>query len=61
MKDRTSVIFTNRMDKKTIKGANKAKAGYIKKFGDDSNKDYKIGFADIPTLDYIDAKNIVFK
>ena len=61
MKDRTSVIFNNPMDKKTIKGAEKSKQNYIKKFGDDSEKDYKIGFADIPTLDYIDAKNIVFK
>ena len=61
MKDRTAVIFGNPMDEKTIKGAEKSKQNYIKKFGDDSEKDYKIGFADIPTLDYIHAKNIVFK
>jgi len=60
MKDRTSVIFNNPMDKKTIKGAEKAKAGYIKKFGDDSDKDYKLNFADIKTLDYLGAKNIIF-
>ena len=60
MKDRTSVIFNNPMDKKTIKGAEKSKANYIKKFGDDSNKDYKANFADIKTLDFIGAKNIIF-
>ena len=61
MQDKTSVIFGNKMDQKTIKSAEKSKQSYIKKFGDDSNKDYKIGFVDIPTLDYIKAKNVVFK
>ena len=61
MKDRTSVIFGNKMPQKVVKGAEKSKANYIKKFGNDSQKDYKIGFADIPTLDFIKTKNIVFK
>ena len=61
MKDRTSVIFNNKIDKKTIKAAEKSKAKYIKKFGDDSNEDYKLGFTEIKTLDFIGAKNIVFK
>ena len=61
MIDKTSVIFGNQIDKKTIKSAEKSKQKYIKKFGDDSEKDYKIGFAEIPTLDYIKTKNIVFK
>ena len=60
MSDKTSVIFNNPMPKKVIKGANKSKIKYIKKYGDDSNKDYKIGFIDIPTLDFIDASNIIF-
>ena len=60
MNDKTSVIFNNQINKKTIKQAEKSKKGYIKKFGDDSNADYKINFVDIPTLDYIGAKNIVF-
>ena len=60
MKDKTSIIFNNPMDKKTIKGAEKSKAKYIKKYGDDSSKDYKISFKDIPTLDFINASNIVF-
>ena len=60
MADKTSVIFNNPMTKKVIKGAEKSKKKYIKKFGDDSNADYKIGFKDIPTLDFINTSNIVF-
>lgn len=60
MADKTAVIFGNPMSKGTIRGAEKSKAGYIKKYGDDSSKDYKIGFKDIPTLDFINASNIVF-
>ncbi len=48
------------MSKGTIKGAEKSKKKYIKKYGDDSNTDYKIGFKDIDTLDFIKASNIVF-
>ncbi len=60
MNDKTSVIFNNPMSKKTIKGANKSKAKFIKKYGDDSNADYKINFVPIKTLDFIGAQNIVF-
>ena len=60
MKDRTSVIFGNPIDKKTIKKAKKSKAKYVKKYGDDSKADYKISFKDIDTLDFINATNIVF-
>ena len=59
MSDKTSVIFNNPMTKKVIKGAEKSKKKYIKKFGDDSKADYKISFKDIPTLDFINASNIV--
>ena len=60
MSDKSSVIFNNKMPKKVVKGAEKSKAEYIKKYGDDSQKDYKLEFKDIPTLDYIGASNIVF-
>ncbi|MBP5694992.1 MAG: hypothetical protein J6X03_06135 [Bacilli bacterium] len=60
MKDKSSVIFGNKIDEKTIKAANKSKAKYIKKYRDDSSKDYKINFQDINTLDFIGASNIVF-
>ena len=58
--DKTSSIFNNPQSKKVIKGANKSKAKYIKKYGDDSTADYKISFKSIPTLDFIGADNIVF-
>ena len=48
------------MPKKVVKKAEKSKAKYIKKYGDDSKKEYRLAFQDIPTLDYIAAKNIVF-
>ncbi len=60
MKDKTSVIFGNRIDAKTIKAAEKSKRKYIKKYGDDGNADYKISFSPIDTLDFIGADNIVF-
>jgi len=60
MNDKTSLIFNNPIDKKTIKAANKSKKKFIKKYGDDSKADYKIGFKPIDTLDYIGADNIVF-
>ena len=38
--DKSSIIFGNKIDDKTISKANKSKAKFIKKFGDDSNKTY---------------------
>ncbi len=61
MEDKTSVIFGNEIPKKVVKKANKSKKKAIKEFGDDSNSDYKIGFENIPTLDFINTTNIVFK
>ncbi len=58
--DKSSIIFGNKIDNKSIKKANKSKKKYQKKFGDDSNADYKLGFKPIDTLDFIGANNIVF-
>ncbi|MCH5161220.1 MAG: hypothetical protein J1G04_04230 [Clostridiales bacterium] len=58
--DKSSVIFGNAIDKKTIKRANKSKRKYIKKYGDDSNKDYRLSFVPIDTLDFIGAQKVVF-
>ncbi|MCR4676173.1 MAG: hypothetical protein K5634_02950 [Sphaerochaetaceae bacterium] len=60
MSDKSSVIFGNSMPDKVVRQAEKSKASYIKKFGDDSQKHYSLGFVDIPDLDFIGAKNIVF-
>ena len=59
--DKTSIIFGNPIDKKTIKKAEKSKKKYLIKFTDDSNKDYKLGFEKIDSLSFLGAKNIVFK
>ena len=61
MTDKTSVIFGNEIDKKTIKNANKSKNKYLKKFGDDSKKEYKLGIEPIKALDNIGVSNLVFK
>ena len=59
IKDKSSVIFGNQIDKKTIKKANKSKQKFVKRFGDDSKKEYHLGLADIPSLDFINCKNLV--
>ena len=60
MTDKSSVIFGNKMTAGTVKSAEKSKAGYIKKYGDDSEKDYKLSFKPIDTLENIGVSNIVF-
>ncbi len=59
--DRSGVIFGNRIDRRTLRSAVKSKARYIRKYGDDSGADYKIGYEAIPALDFLGAKNMVFK
>ena len=60
IKDRSSVIFGNKIDEKTIKKANKSKAKFIKKYGDDSNKEYHLKAVEIPSLKEMGVKNLVF-
>ncbi len=60
MTDKSSVIFGNVMPEKLVRKAEKNKAKYVKKFGDDSNADYKIALEPIPTLSEIGVQNIVF-
>ncbi len=60
MTDRSKTIFGNAMSEKTIKAAEKSKAKYVKKYGDDSAADYKIEFAPIDALSFIGAQNIRF-
>ena len=59
--DKSSVIFGNEITKKIVKKAEKSKKSYQKKYGDDSNVDYKIGFEKINELDFINVNNIVSK
>ena len=59
MSDKTSVIFGNPMDRKTIRAAEKNRLKYLKKYGDDSEKDYVLAETPIDTLDFLGAKNLV--
>lgn len=60
MIDHSEIVFGNKQSKKIIKKANKSKQKWVKKFGDDSNIDYKISFEDISSLKDLNVKNIVF-
>ena len=59
MTDRTGMIFDNEIDKKTIRQAEKSKQKFLKKFGNDSSKEYDVKFEPIEALDHIQAMNIV--
>ena len=58
--DKSSVIFGNRIDAKTLSQAQKSKAGYIKKFGDDSSACYHLKTEPITKLREIKIQNLVF-
>lgn len=59
--NRSNEIFGNSIEKKVQKSAEKSKKNFIKEFGDDSSKEYKLGFEKIDALDFLGTKNIVFK
>lgn len=57
--DRTSVIFGNKINQKTIKKAEKSKSKFYKKFGNDSTEKYHISVAPIKTLDALNVSTLV--
>ena len=57
--DRTSIIFGNPIDAKTIKKAEKGKQKFIKKFGDDQNKTYHLGLKPIEEIPELGISNLV--
>ena len=59
MEDRSAIIFGNPIDQKTIRKAEKSKAKYLKKFGDDQNKEYHLSPKEIPSLKHIGVQNLV--
>lgn len=59
IKDKSSVIFGNQIDNKTVKKGIKSKNKYVKKFGDDFNNEYHLALAPIDTLKFIDTENLV--
>lgn len=58
MSDRSKTIFGNPIDPATLRKAEKSKANYQKKYGDDSDRDYPLAFSPIETLDFLGAQNI---
>ena len=48
--DRSSVIFGNPIDAKTLRKAEKSKAKFIKKFGDDTDRVYHLGLKPIEQI-----------
>jgi UDP-N-acetylglucosamine:LPS N-acetylglucosamine transferase len=52
-------VFGNEISEKVVKKALKKQQSYIKKFGDDRDKDYKLKVQDIESLNNINLKNIV--
>jgi len=60
MIDRSKMIFNNPVDEKTIRAAEKSKRKFLKKYGDDTDAHYKIGFKSIEPLSFLGVKNIVF-
>ncbi len=59
IEDKSSEIFGNKIDKKTIKKGLKSKAKYIKKYGDDSAKEYHLKPVEIKSLNFLSCKNLV--
>ncbi len=60
MKDRSKSVFDNPIEKGAVRAAERSKAKFVKKYGDDSAAHYKLGFEPIDALDFLGAKNIVF-
>lgn len=59
MEDKSSVIFGNPIDKKTIKKGIKSKEKYLKEFGDDTKKEYHLKAVPIPSLSFLNAQDLV--
>ena len=53
------MIFGNPIDKKTIRKAEKSKAKFIKKFGDDSGRVYHLGLSPIEQIPELGIENLV--
>ena len=59
MTDKTSIIFGNPIDQKTIRKAEKSKEKFIRKFGDDRDTVYHLGLSPISQIREIRMQNLV--
>ena len=58
--DRARSVFGNEQDERTYRKALKAKQGFVKRFGDDSNAVYHLKSADVPVIgEALGVRNLV--
>ena len=57
--DKSSMIFGNPIDAKTVAKAEKSKAKFLKKFGDDTRKVYHLGLQSIDQIPELGIENLV--
>ena len=60
MEQQSKVIFGNEMSKKDVKKAEKTKSKFLKKYGDDSKKDYEFALKENAVLAPLGTKELVF-
>lgn len=60
MEDKSSVIFGNQIDRKTIKKGNKSKKNFLSKYGDDTKQIYHLKAEKVESLRSMDVQNLVF-
>ena len=57
--DKSSVIFGNPIDEKTLRKAERSKKSFIRKFGDDSEKEYHLGLEPVEQIKEIKILKMV--
>ena len=57
--DKSSMIFGNPIDAKTVAKAEKSKAKFLKKFGDDTRKVYHLGLQSIDQIPELGIENLI--
>ncbi len=60
MSTKSEIIFGNEMSRKDIKNAEKTKKKFLKKFGDDSSKEYRFSIITNPVMEPIGTKVLTF-
>jgi hypothetical protein len=60
MLEKSKEIFGNPMSEKDVRKAEKTQSKFLKKYGDDSGKDYRFALKDNPVLAELGTKELVF-
>lgn len=59
MEDQSKVIFGNRIDRNTIQKGIRSQKKFLRKFGDDRNKEYHLSAVPVPSLSDMGVENLV--